>query len=363
MRIGLIAPPWLPVPPPSYGGIEIQVHHLARGLAEAGHDVVLAAPPGSTCPVDRITAAVPADGVRIGDDATELAYVLDAYTALRSVDVVHDHTLAGPLCRHRPPDVPVVSTCHNPFKGPFGTVYRAMAVDVSLVAISAAQASRAPDVPFAAMIHHGLDVDAVPVGRGDGGYACFLGRVSPDKGIREAVVIARSAGMPLRIAAKMREVSERDYFEHCIRPLLGQDVEFLGEVGTAAKYELLGGAVALLNPIRWSEPFGLVMIESLAAGTPVVATPMGSAPEIVDDGVTGFLRDPAYLPDALLRAEELDRSACRAAAETRFSAARMVAEHLTLYREVLDTRDPGGGCSPHLRPPGVPGPWLSGDFL
>ncbi len=356
MRVGLIAPPWLPVPPPAYGGIEIQVHHLATGLTEAGHDVLLAAPPDSTCPVERIEGPAAEAGVAMGDAATELAHVVHAYDALQDVDLVHDHTVTGPLYRHRPADLPVVSTCHGPFDRTFGAAYRAMAIDVSLVAISAAQASAATDIPFAAMIHHGLDVDAVPVGSGTGGYVCFLGRMCPEKGIREAILIARSAGMRLKIAAKMHADSERDYFDECIRPLLGRDVEFLGEADTAAKYELLGGAVALLNPIRWCEPFGLVMIESLAAGTPVVATPMGSAPEIVDDGVTGFLRDPAYLPDALLRAEELDRSACRAAAETRFSAARMLAEHLTLYREVLAPRDADRGCSPHLQPPGVPRP-------
>ncbi|HEX2075905.1 MAG TPA: glycosyltransferase family 4 protein [Geodermatophilus sp.] len=363
MRVGVIAPPWLPVPPPAYGGIEAQVHDLARGLTDAGHDVVLAAPPGSTCPVPRIGGVAPAPGVPMGDGATELAHVVHAYGALGDVDLVHDHTLAGPLYRHRPAELPVVSTCHGSFDGTLGAAYRAMATDVFLVAISAAQASAAGDVPFAAMIHHGLDVDAVPVGPGSGGYVCFLGRMSPDKGVREAILIARSAGMPLKIAARIRPGSEQQYFEECIRPLLGGEVEFLGEAGAAAKYELLGDAVALLNPIRWCEPFGLVMIESLAAGTPVVATPRGSAPEIVEDGVTGFLRELAHLPDALLRVAELDRAACRAAAETRFSAERMVAEHLALYREVVAGREQGGRCSARLQAAGVPATRLPDDVL
>jgi glycosyltransferase involved in cell wall biosynthesis len=363
VRVGVIAPPWLPVPPPAYGGIEAHVHHLARGLAAAGHDVVLSAPPGSTCPVARIEGSPIPRGTPMGDAATELAYVVRAYGALRDVDLVHDHTLAGPLYRHRPARLPVVSTCHGPFDSTFGTAYRAMSTDVSLIAISAAQAAAATDVPFAAVIHHGLDVDAVPPGQGTGGYAFFLGRISPDKGIREAVLIARAAGMPLKIAAKMRHGCEQDYFETCIRPLLGGDVEFLGEADTAAKYELLGGAVALLNPIRWPEPFGLVMIESLAAGTPVIATPMGSAPEIVDDGVTGFLRDLAHLPDALSRAGGLDRAACRAAVETRFSAARMVGEHVTLYRDVLVAHGAGHSCPGRPRAASMPGPRPARDVL
>ncbi|WP_222270534.1 glycosyltransferase [Modestobacter marinus] len=360
MRIGVIAPPWLPVPPPAYGGIEAQVDYLARGLADAGHEVLLAARAGSTCSVELVAGTVPAAGVPIGDCVTELAHVVRAYAAFVDVDLVHDHTITGPLCRRRRAGLPVVSTCHGPVHGDLDTVYRAMAAEVGLVAISAAQASAAPDVPFAAVIHHGLDVSAVPVGAGSGGYVCFLGRFSPEKGVREAILIARAAGIPLRIGAKMREASERDYFEGCIRPLLGRDAEYVGELDAAAKYELLGGAMALLNPIRWSEPFGLVMIESLAAGTPVVVTPNGSAPEIIEDGVTGFVRDLRLLPEVLPRATELDRATCRAAAETRFSAVRMVAEHLTLYRTVVAEQGAcgkGPGQRPTARVPvsGVPG--------
>ena len=156
-----------------------------------------------------------------------------------------------------------------------------------MVAISHHQASTADGVPVAGVIHHGLDLDAIPVGRGDGGYASFLGRMAPEKGPREAALAARAAGVPLRMAAKLREPAEREYFAAEVEPLLCSDVEFLGELGWAEKLELVGGSFALLNPMQWPEPFGLVMIEALATGTPVVATPVGSAPEIVDDGVTG----------------------------------------------------------------------------
>jgi len=163
----------------------------------------------------------------------------------------------------------------------------------------------------------------------------------PDKGAREAIEVARLAGVPLRIAAKMREEAEFEYFKTEVEPLLSSDVEYVGEVDEAGKYELLGSAFALLNPIQWLEPFGLVMIESLACGTPVVATPFGSAPEIIEDGVTGFLRERAEdLATCLRRTGELDRTACRYATETRFSTTRMVADHLDLYAHLVNSPRP-----------------------
>jgi glycosyltransferase involved in cell wall biosynthesis len=346
MRIGLIAPPWVPVPPPAYGGTEAVIDRLARGMVSAGHEVVLAAAANSRCPVPRVpgTTVVSADALISPDPVKELRHVVTSYAAMTDagVDLIHDHTVAGPLYRHAPQATPVVATNHGPFSANSLPVYRAMQ-DVAVVAISHHQASTATGVRIAAVIHHGIDVDGVPVGRGDGGYACFLGRMCPDKGPREAALVARAAGIPLKVAAKLREPAERDYFEAQVKPLLCSDVEYLGELGASEKFELLGSAFALLNPIQWPEPFGLVMIEALATGTPVVATPAGSAPEIVDDGVTGHLR--AGLPElavALRDAADLDRAACRDVAMRRFHTARMVRDHLRLYER--------------LRTSGVPSP-------
>jgi len=195
-------------------------------------------------------------------------------------------------------------------------------------------------VPIAAVIHHGIDVKAVPVGAGDGGYVLFLGRMAPEKGAHVAIDAARAAGVPIRIAAKCREEAEIAYFETEIRPRLCADVTFEGEVGGAEKLELLGGAVALVNPIRWSEPFGLVMAEALAAGTPVITTPWGAAPEIVDDAVTGYVcRDRTELARRIGDAAELSRRACRKAAEGRFAVELMVENHVDLYTTLTD------GCS------------------
>jgi glycosyltransferase involved in cell wall biosynthesis len=337
MRIGLIAPPWLPVPPPAYGGTESVVDRLARGLVRAGHDVLLAAAANSSCPVPRVagTAAAAARAPVCGDSVTELRHVITGYAAMGAVDVVHDHTIVGPLYREAHRVAPIVTTNHGPFDAVLTPVFRAMR-GVAVVGISHHQASTATGLPLAAVIHHGIDVDALPVGAGNGGYASFVGRMCPEKGPREAVMIARTAGVPLKMAAKMREPSERDYFESALKPLLGSDIEYVGELGPHDKMELIGESFALLNPMQWAEPFGLVMIEALAVGTPVVATPAGSAPEIVDDGVTGYLREAQLnLAAGLLEAADLDRSACRAAAVARFSSGRMVAEHLQLYRGVL----------------------------
>jgi len=338
MRVGLVAPPWISVPPKGYGGTESVIASLARGLVAQGHDVVLATTAGSSCPVPRVPGLpAPPDPRRIGVAMVELPYVLAAYRGLQGVEVIHDHTLSGPLAARPPLGVPVVTTNHGPFDAESNPVYREMANrGVAVVAISRDQARRAKAVPVASVIHHGMDVASVAMGAGGGGYACFVGRMCPDKGIREAVLVAREAHVPLRIAAKMQEPVEREYFEREVRPLLGGDVRYLGELGVAEKNELLRGATALLNPLSWPEPFGLVMIEALACGTPVVATPCGAAPEIVDDGVTGFLRTGiGGLAEALRAAGDLDRDACRAAALSRFTTTRMVSDHVRLYERLL----------------------------
>jgi glycosyltransferase involved in cell wall biosynthesis len=346
LKIGLIAPPWLPVPPKRYGGIELVIDGLARGLMAAGHDVLLAVPAGSTCPVPQIPGLPASDPYRMGCTVIEIPYALSAYAALKEVDVIHDHTVAGPLCVRPRRGRPVVTTNHGPFNVDLNPIYAEMSRQgVGVIAISHHQASTAQNVEIAAVIHHGIDVADIPVGNGNAGYACALGRMAPSKGIREAVLIAREAGVPLRIAAKMREPLERQYFDGCVRPLLGGDIEYLGELNAAEKFELLGGAFALLNPIQWPEPFGLVMIEALACGTPVVATRCASAPEIVADGDTGFLRlELSALAQALHRAPELDRKRCREKAVTWFTTSRMVAEHLQLYRRFLEAgpQDRGG---------------------
>jgi len=261
---------------------------------------------------------------------------MHGYEALASCDVVHDHSLLGPAWALAVGHDCVVATCHSPFDGQLRDIYRRYGERLPVVAISRNQAARAPEVRIDRVIHHGIDPDQFPIGRGNGGYLLFLGRMTADKGVREAALVARAADHRLLIAAKMREPREHAYFTDQVKPLLGDGVELVGEITNGDKLALLGGATALLNPIHWPEPFGLVMIEALACGTPVITCPIGAAPEIVDDGVTGFLRgNHDALVDAVERIGELDRDACRAAVIRRFSTRKMVAEHLALCRDTL----------------------------
>jgi glycosyltransferase involved in cell wall biosynthesis len=336
MTIGLLAPPWLPVPPPAYGGIESVVDQLARGLAARGHQVALYAAAESTTPVP-IAHTVATARESMGASEVELPYIMRGYELLAGCDVIHDHTLLGPAWALAVGYDRVVTTCHAPLSGPMRRVYGRYGKQIPLVAISRDQASRAPEIAIRKVIHHGLDTERYPVGRGDGEFLLFLGRMAPSKGVREAALVAREAGEQLVIAAKMREPAERDYFAGQVEPLLGNGVTYIGEATHGDKLALLGAAKALLNPIHWAEPFGLVMAEALACGTPVIAHPCGAAPEIVDDGATGFLRVAHdELVEVIERVDELDRAACRAAAIERFSADRMVAQHVRVYRDMIN---------------------------
>ena len=336
LSVGLLAPPWAAVPPPAYGGTESAVNELARGLVAAGHDVALYATGDSTAPVPTLYALDTGERDRVGEAVVELPHVMRGYEALAGCDVVHDHTLLGPAwalaCGH----TRVVTTCHGPFDGELRAIYGRYGKQLPVIAISRNQAERAPEIAVDRVIHHGIDPDRYPVGRGDGGYLLFLGRMTPDKGVREAVAIAQAAGQRLVIAAKAREEAEQRYFAEEIEPLLEDGVQFVGEVTGEIKLALLGGASALLNPIQWSEPFGLVMIEAMACGTPVVACPNGAASEIVDDGHTGFLcSETTALVEAVQQIHNLNRAACRTAVIERFSTSRMVSDHLAVYRAML----------------------------
>ena len=340
VRIGLVAPPWTPIPPPLYGGIEVVVDQTARGLVAAGHEVLLFATGDSTCPVPLRWVLPKAEGMRIGMAVPEMRHVLHAYEAVSDCDVVHDHTVIGPLYSQRYPGVPVVTTIHGPFNEELADLYRVVAERVPIICISHAQRRAAPDIPVAAVIHHGIDAGDFPYGEGkgdkEGDYFLFLGRMSPDKGAHRAIEVARKAGVRLLLAAKMREPWERTYFDERVAPMLGADSVYLGEVLHERKLELLANARALIFPIRWNEPFGMVMLESMACGTPVVAFPEGAAPEVIEDGVTGYLcEDESEMVDAVNRIGRLRREDCRAAVEGYFSTRRMVAEHLELYTQVV----------------------------
>jgi glycosyltransferase involved in cell wall biosynthesis len=326
-----------------YGGIELVVDRLCVGFQAAGHEVLLYATGDSTCPVPMQWALDKAEGQRIGMAVPEQRHVMHAYEAVADwgADVVHDHSIIGPFhAADRYPDLPVTTTIHGPFNEELTDLYeRLNKDDKPIIAISHAQADSAPSVRVERVIHHGIDATDFPVGNGGGGYCLFLGRMSPDKGPHRAIAAAEKAGVPLLMAAKMREAWEISFFEEHVKPHLSDTIRYLGEVPHEQKLELLAGATALLNPIRWNEPFGLVMIEALACGTPVLAFAEGAAPEIVEDGVTGYLCDDE---DDMARkidvATDLDRGVCRAAVEGYFSTKRMVDEHIDLFTSMLDRK-------------------------
>ncbi len=359
LRIGILAPPWVSVPPTSYGGTELILDVLSRGLQELGHELVLFTTADSTCDVPKRWLFESSDPDRMGAAVLELRHVAAAYDVFAGFDIVHDHTLVGPFLAPLHPTLPVVTTVHGPFDDDLVDIYRRTAHTVPTIAISEDRASRAPlDIPIGAVIHHGLDLDRYRFDEVGGDYLVALGRMNPDKGIHVAIEVARRLGVDLVIAAKMREPAEKRYFESVVRPLLGNGVEYVGEVDHDAKVDLLAGARALLNPIQWPEPFGLVMVEALACGTPVVATPAGAAPEIIRPGATGYLAATAdELLSGVMACADLDRKVCRAEMEQRFSMATMARNHEAFYRSVLAQRSgrrrwPGGS-----RPsPGLTGP-------
>jgi glycosyltransferase involved in cell wall biosynthesis len=338
MRIGLIAPPWVPVPPPAYGGTEVVIDNLARGLKELGHEVRLFTIGESQCPVPT-DFLYPKAVAPIGMTVPESAHVLAAYEALADMDLIHDHTLLGPLVAgmkgmRRPP---VVTTNHGPFSDETMPIYAEIAKHATIVAISHSQARGARGLPVSEVIYHGIDLKVHQPGPGEGDYLMFIGRMSADKGVHHAVRVAKKAGRRIVLATKMREQSEIDYFEAEVRPLLDPADDMPTEMQLGHRLSLLRGANALLNPITWREPFGLVMAEALASATPVLAFPNGAAPEIIDPGRTGYLcRDEEEMIRAVDRVGDIDRAQCRAAAERRFSLQRMARDHDRLYRRVLD---------------------------
>jgi len=336
LRVAVVAPPWLELPPDAYGGVESVCSDLVDALVARGVEVTLLGPgQHGTTAAFRRTGPV-ADSRLMGRALPEVVQAarLPELLGDLAVDVVHDNTLAGPLvgAAH---GIPTVVTAHGPVHGDMGEYYRTISARAALVALSDAQRELLSRARWAATVPNGLRPDRFPFRVAKDGYAVFLGRMSPDKGPVWAIDAARAAGLPLVMAAKCREDAEVQYFEHAVAPRLGGDVAWLGEVGGRRKVELLAGARCLLFPIDWEEPFGMVMIEAMACGTPVVALRRGAVPEVVDDARTGWVCDrPTELAAALLRAHELDPRDCRAAVEERFSDARLAAGYERVYRRV-----------------------------
>jgi len=345
MRIAQVAPLFESVPPLRYGGTERVVSYLTEELVRQGHDVTLFASGDSRTRARLV--AVTEQAVRLANTTFEVGTAdavrqLDMVAALAGeFDVIHWHVdySAFPVARLLP--TPSVHTLHGRLDLPYLQSLYQHFTDVPLVSISDAQ--RQPlarcGVRWAGTVYHGQPLERYSLGSGDGEYLAFLGRCSPEKQPDVAIEVARRVGMPLKIAVKVDD-KDRPYFERVIAPQLDDPlIEFLGEIGDAEKLQLLGGARALLFPINWPEPFGLVMVEAMACGTPVVTRPCGAAPEVVEHGRTGFVVDSLVeLVEAVKRLDEIDRTECRRHVEARFSVARMADDYEAVYRRLRQAR-------------------------
>jgi len=341
MRIAMLAPPWIPVPAPAYGGIEEVVRLLCDGLATRGHDVTLFAPPGS----DSCVAVVPVLEEPHPDDIQKAQFEADhvarAFAAVDAAaergepfDVIHDHVGHTALAMADRVSAPLVHTLHGPFTEEASRFYAQHGRKARIVAISQAQLDAAPeDMGGGDVVHNPIDCAEWPFREEKDDFLLWIGRMSPDKGPQRAIAAAREAGTPLVLAGPIQPGQEA-FFAAEVEPQLGDDgIEYIGEADAERKRELYQRARALLMPIRWPEPFGLVMVESLACGTPVIAFPEGSAPELVEDGVTGFVVDDEHaMARAVARLGEIEASACRETCERRFGVPAVVRRYEDVYR-------------------------------
>jgi glycosyltransferase involved in cell wall biosynthesis len=340
MRVAVLSPVWFPVPPTGYGGIEWVVSLLADGLVDAGHDVTLFASGDSRTKAELAWIYEFAPSAEIGRAQVEVRHALSCFERAGEFDVISDHSgppaavIAGAV------QTPTVHTVHGPLGGEPGEFYEQIArvaPRTGLISISMNQRKPHPELPWIANVPNALDFSFYPVQPRRGDYLLFLGRMSADKGAHRAVAVATETGLPLKLAGKLREPAEIAYFEEFVKPHLrpGQ-IEYVGEVSHGEKVELLQDARATLFPIEWEEPFGLVMIESMACGTPVIATRWGAVPEVIEDGRSGIIVDDyTEMAGALEAADALEPLDLRRAAEERFSKERMVGDYVDAFNAAI----------------------------
>jgi len=331
MRIAEICPPWLAVPPKGYGGIEWVVALLADGLADAGHDVTLFATGDSQtgARLEYVFEQAPGSD-RINDITLDTTHTLFSLRDVRErFDVLHVHAPFSSLAAAVETGVPTVHTLHGSFVPEMQRLYSLVAQRIWFVAISEAQKRSGEGLRYAGVVYNGIDMSRYAMQENKDDFVLFLGRAAPEKGWRRAIDAAIAAGERLVSAVKIAHPTEHREWETNIRPVIPDDFEVLGEITLEEKVDLLRRAKAVLFPIDWDEPFGLVMTEAMACGTPVIATPRGSVPEVVEDGVTGWIVPvedfAAEAADRLGRLSEIDPNACRDRVQRLFSKEAMVA--------------------------------------
>jgi len=341
LRVAVLAPPWIPVPPPGYGGIEAVVDLLCEALVARGHDVTLFAAPGSrsSARVQALLDAAHPDTIGSSLHESDLVacaweQVESAVRAGRPFDVLHDHSGFTALAMSDRVDAPVVHTIHGPFAGETVRFYQRHGRKAHLVAISRSQAQSAPaGVRISDVVPNPIAVERWPLRCEKQGYLLWIGRMDPVKGAHRAIEVARLAGRPLVLAGPV-QAGQEDYFQKRVEPHVdGRRVHYIG--GTS-KRELFANAAALLMPVRWREPFGMVMVEALACGTPVIAFPEGAAAEIVIDGENGMLvADEAEMARAVARVGSIDPVRCRASVAERYDVSVTAAGYEDVYRRAI----------------------------
>ncbi|MGI8848204.1 MAG: glycosyltransferase family 4 protein [Candidatus Dormibacteria bacterium] len=346
LRIAMHAPPWKSIPPHGYGAIEEVVRLLCIGLVRRGHRVSLFAPPGSASPADVhpvLEQAWP-NGREISDvfEIDHVARIFDAMDAAALAgdpfDVIHDHNAYAALAMGNRAPAPIVHTVHWRFFEANTPFYRAHGHKGVVVCLSHAQAEGAPaELGEVHVVPNPIDVDEWPLSVEPGKYLLWMARICDEKGTDLAIEAAQRAGIPLVLAGPVRQSRDRTFLEERVLPLVdGERVRWVGEVAGRAKADLLAGARALLVPSRWDEPFGLVMAEAMACGTPVIALPAGAARELVIHGINGFLvNDVGAMADAIARACDIDRPACRRSVAERFSVEIVIEAYERLYRRAI----------------------------
>jgi glycosyltransferase involved in cell wall biosynthesis len=354
MRIAQVSPLYESVPPKLYGGTERVVSHLTEELVRIGHEVTLFASGDSVTSAKLVSGcprALRLDKRCVDPMAPHFVMMEEVFRRAADFDLIHFHIdyLHFPLSRRL--SLPSVTTLHGRLDiADLQPLYREYC-SMPLVSISNAQRRPLPWCNWVGTVYHGLPLDLHALRPRSGDYLAFLGRISPEKGCDRAIEIARRAGMPIKIAAKI-DNADRAYYERVVKPLFDQPhVEFIGEINDSQKQDFLGNARAVLFPIDWPEPFGLVMIEAISVGTPVIAFSCGSVPEIMIDGKTGFVvNDIDEAVEAVEKVGRLDRAECRAIFEERFSSRRMAHDYLKVYAQIIDGNSRGGRSHPGQRP-------------
>ncbi len=343
LNVAMVVPPWYEMPPKGYGGLEAICSALVDALVDRGHDVTLfGAGERSGTKAHFVSTTDEPQFRRLGESLPDVLHAarVKRYLATGDFDVIHDHTVPGALAAAGRLMTPTVVTVHGPVDGEFGDYFEAIGTDVALVAISEDQRQVRPDLPWVTTVHNGMkSPEQSAIDRT--GPVMWVARFSPDKGPDLAIAAARAANLPLTLAGKCNEPDEERYLNEVIRPMIDDDVELLVNPGRPTVVRLLRHARCLLLPIRWREPFGMVMIEAMALGIPVVALRRGAVPEIVHDGVTGFICDSTdQLPAALHTVTDIDGQRCIEHVRTHFSAGVMAARYEAVYRAVIAERSP-----------------------